>query len=130
MDLIDDMLETLDERIGNNYFLNKVIKNQNFKKYVEEVKKHTLERLSNEVFFTYEKFRNKVENIIGSADLIELYFEISLKELLEENKIIKIKNKFVAKEMFAKMFLVIESFNSLEEKEKEYITSNILVDSI
>ena len=24
MDLIDDMLETLDERIGNNYFLNKV----------------------------------------------------------------------------------------------------------
>lgn len=130
MDLIDDMLETLDERIGNNYFLNKVIKNQNFKKYVEEVKKHTLERLSNEVFFTYEKFRNKVENIIGSADLIDLYCELTLKELLKENKIIKIKNKFVAKEMFAKMFLVIESFNSLEEKEKEYITSNILVDSI
>lgn len=130
MDLIDDMLETLDERIGNNYFLNKVIKKQNFKEYVEEVKKHTLERLSNEVFFTYEKFRNKVENIIGSADLIDLYCELTLKELLKENKIIKIKNKFVAKEMFAKMFLVIESFNSLEEKEKEYITSNILVDSI
>lgn len=130
MDSIDEMLETLDERIGNNYFLNKVIKNQNFKKYVEEVKKHTLERLSNEVFFTYEKFRNKVENIIGSADLIDLYCELTLKELLEENKIIKIKNKFVAKEIFSKMFLVIESFNSLEEKEKEYITSNILVDSI
>lgn len=130
MDSIDKMLETLDERIGNNYFLNKVIKNQNFKKYVEEVKKHTLERLSNEVFFTYEKFRNKVENIIGSADLIDLYCELTLKELLEENKIIKIKNKFVAKEIFSKMFLVIESFNSLEEKEKEYITSNILVDSI
>lgn len=130
MDLIDDMLETLDERIGNNYFLNKVIKNQNFKKYVEEVKNISLERLSNEVFFTYEKFRNKVENIIGSADLIDLYCELTLKELLEENKIIKIKNKFVAKEMFTKMFLVIESFNSLEEKEKEYITSNILVDSI
>lgn len=130
MDLIDDMLETLDERIGNNYFLNKVIKNQNFKKYVEEVKKHTLERLSNEVFFTYEKFRNKVENIIGSADLIDLYCELTLKELLKENKIIKIKNKFVVKEIFSKMFLVIESFNSLEEKEKEYITSNILVDSI
>jgi len=130
MDSIDDMLETLDERIGNNYFLNKVIKNQNFKKYVEEIKKHTLERISNEIFFTYEKFRNKVENIIGSADLIELYCEITLKELLKENKIIKIKNKFVAKEMFTKMFLIIESFNSLEEKEKEYITSNILVDSI
>lgn len=130
MNTVDEMLETLDERIGNNYFLNKVIKNQNFKKYVEEVKKHTLERLSNEVFFTYEKFRNKVENIIGSADLIDLYCELTLKELLEENKIIKIKNKFVAKEIFSKMFLVIESFNSLEEKEKEYITSNILVDSI
>lgn len=130
MDSIDDMLETLDERIGNNYFLNKVIKNQNFKKYVEEVKKHTLERLSNEVFFTYEKFRNKVENIIGSADLIDLYCELTLRELLKENKIIKIKNKFVAKEMFTKMFLIIESFNSLEEKEKEYIISNILVDSI
>nr|DAF07367.1 MAG TPA: hypothetical protein [Caudoviricetes sp.] len=130
MNSIDDMLETLDERIGNNYFLNKVINNKDFKKYVEEIKKHTLERISNEIFFTYEKFRNKVENIIGSADLIELYCEIALKELLKENKIIKIKNKFVAKEMFTKMFLIIESFNSLEEKEKEYITSNILVDSI
>lgn len=130
MNSIDDMLETLDERIGNNYFLNKVINSKEFKKYVEEVKKYTLERLSDQVFFTYEKFRNKVENIIGSADLIELYCEIALKELLKENKIIKIKNKFVAKEMFTKMFLIIESFNSLDEKEKEYITSNILVDSI
>lgn len=130
MDLIDEMLETLDDRIGNNYFLKKVINSKDFKKYVEEVKKYTLERLSDQVFFTYEKFRNKVESIIGSADLIELYCEISLKELLMENKIIKIKNKFVAKEMFTKMFLIIESFNSLDEKEKEYITSNILVDSI
>lgn len=130
MDSIDDMLETLDERIGNNYFLNKVINSKDFKEYVEEIKKHTLERISNEIFFTYEKFRNKVENVIGSADLIDLYCEITLKELLKENKIIKIKNKFVAKEIFAKMFLIIESFNSLEEKEKEYITSNILVDSI
>lgn len=55
---------------------------------------------------------------------------MALKELLEENKIIKIKNKFVAKEIFVKMFLVIDSFNSLDEKEKEYITNNILVDSI
>lgn len=130
MDSIDEMLETLDERIGNNYFLNKVINSKDFKKYVEEIKKHTLERISNEIFFTYEKFRNKIENIIGSTDLIDLYCEITLKELLKENKIIKIKNKFVAKEMFTKMFLIIESFNSLDEKEKEYITSNILVDSI
>lgn len=130
MDSIDDMLETLDERIGNNYFLNKVINSKDFKKYVEEIKKYTLDRLSDEVFFTYEKFRNKTESVIGSADLIDLYCETALKELLKENKIIKIKNKFVAKEMFIKMFLVIDSFNSLDEKEKEYITSNILVDSI
>ena len=130
MNSIDDMLETLDERIGNNYFLNKVINSKDFKKYVEEIKKYTLERLSDQVFFTYEKFRSKTETVVGSVDLIDLYCELALKELLKENKIIKIKNKFVAKEMFVKMFLVIESFNSLEEKEKEYITSNILVDSI
>lgn len=130
MNSIDEMLETLDDRIGNNYFLKKVINNKDFKKYVEEIKKHTLERLSGEVFFTYEKFRNKAKNILSSADLFDLYCEITLKELLKENKIIKIKNKFVAKEMFTKMFLIIESFNSLDEKEKEYITSNILVDSI
>lgn len=130
MDSIDEMLETLDDRIGDNYFLKKVINSKDFKKYVEEIKKYTLDRLSDKVFFTYEKFRNKVENVIGSADLIDLYCEITLKELLRENKIIKIKNKFVAKEMFIKMFLVIDSFNSLDEKEKEYITSNILVDSI
>lgn len=130
MDSIDDMLETLDDRIGNNYFLKKVINSEGFKKYIKEVKKYAMERLSDEVFFTYEKFKNKIENVIGSADLIDLYCEITLKELLKENKIIKIKNKFVAKEMFTKMFLIIESFNSLEEKEKEYITSNILVDSI
>jgi len=130
MDSIDEMLETLDDRIGNNYFLKKVISSEDFKKYIKEVKKYTMERLSDEVFFTYEKFRNKAESVIGSADLIELYCEMALKELLEENKIIKIKNKFVAKEIFVKMFLVIESFNSLDEKEKEYITSNVLVDSI
>lgn len=130
MDSIDEMLETLDERIGNNYFLKKVISSEGFKKYIKEVKKYAMERLSDEVFFTYEKFKNKIENVIGSADLIELYCEMALKELLEENKIIKIKNKFVAKEIFVKMFLVIESFNSLDEKEKEYITSNVLVDSI
>lgn len=130
MNTVDEILETLDDRIGNNYFLKKVINNKDFKKYVEEIKKHTLERLSDEVFFTYEKFRNKAENILGSADLFDLYCEMALKELLKEKKIIKIKNKFVVKEMFTKIFLVFESFNSLDEKEKENITSNILVDSI
>lgn len=130
MDSIDDMLETLDERIGNNYFLKKVINNKDFKRHIEEIKKYTFERLSDQVFFTYEKFRSKAENVLGSADLFELYCETALKELLKENKIIKIKNKFVAKEMFVKMFLLVESFNSLDEKEKENITSNILVDSI
>lgn len=130
MDSIDEMLKTLDDRIGNNYFLEKVINNKDFKRHIEEIKKYTFERLSDQVFFTYEKFRSKAENVLGSADLFELYCETALKELLKENKIIKIKNKFVAKEMFTKILLVAESFNSLDEKEKEYITSNILVDSI
>lgn len=130
MNSIDDMLETLDERIGNNYFLKKIIDSKDFRKYIEEVKRYTLEHLSDQVFFTYEKFKRKVESIVGSADLIDLYCEMALKELLKEKKIIKIKNKFVVKEMFTKIFLVFESFNSLDEKEKENITSDILVDSI
>lgn len=130
MDSIDEMLKTLDDRIGNNYFLEKIINNKDFKRHVEEIKKYTFERLSDQVFFTYEKFKSKAENVLGSADLFDLYCEVALKELLKENKIIKIKNKFVAKEMFTKILLVSESFNSLDEKEKEYITSNILVDSI
>lgn len=65
MDSIDEMLETLDDRIGNNYFLKKVINSEGFKKYIKEVKKYAMERLSDEVFFTYEKFKNKIENVIG-----------------------------------------------------------------
>lgn len=56
MDSIDDMLETLDERIGNNYFLKKIIDSKDFRKYIEEVKRYTLQHLSDQVFFTYEKF--------------------------------------------------------------------------
>ena len=40
MDSIDEMLETLDDRIGDNYFLKKVINSKDFKKYVEEIKKY------------------------------------------------------------------------------------------
>ena len=56
MDSIDDMLETLDERIGNNYFLKKIIDSKDFRKYIEEVKRYTLQHLSDQVFFTYEKY--------------------------------------------------------------------------
>lgn len=77
-----------------------------------------------------------IEKVKGSftshidVSLSNIYSEEAISKLIEENKIVKIKNSYILMKQFKKNYEFMNIFNDLSKKEKNDLVSKVLINKL
>ena len=109
------------------------LKSDVFKGRIEIIMETIEGRFENRFLFdlkeVIEIVRKSFSNVTDT-ELSNIYSEEAISNLIEKNKIIKVKNSYMLISQFKKNYEFINIFNSLSNEEKSNLVSKILINKI
>ena len=104
-----------------------------FKDKVKVVKDLIRERFEDYFLFDLEEIIERAKASFSSVtdiNLSNIYSKEAISILIEENKIVKIKNSYILMKQFKKIYDFMIIFNDLSNEEKDKLISKILINKI
>ena len=109
------------------------LKSDLFESKIKVIKEIIEQHFEDSFLFSLEEVIKKIRGSFSSpvdVALSNIYSEEAISRLIEENKIVKVKNSYILMKQFKKNYEFMNTFNDLSKKEKNDLVSKVLINKL